>query len=93
MANIIKIVDGISFIPRDDQTLLEALEAQEIDLDYQCRQGFCGTCQILLVHGGVAYEEEPLAFVPKDHILPCCCRPASDLIIELPQPCQPKKIV
>ena len=86
MANIVKIVDGYSFIPRSEQTLLEALEHQDIELEYQCRQGFCGCCQIQLVEGKIEYLEEPIAYVPEGKILPCCCHPLSDVTIELPQP-------
>lgn len=86
MANIVKIQDGYSFIPRSDQTLLEALEQEDIAMEYQCRQGYCGSCQIKLIDGEVAYDEPPLAFVQEDHILPCCCQIKSDIVVELPQP-------
>ena len=86
MANIVKIVDGYSFIPRSEHTLLEALEHQNLEMEYQCRQGFCGCCQIDLVEGAVEYLEEPIAFVPEGKILPCCCHPRTDLTIELPYP-------
>ncbi len=86
MANIVKIVDGYSFIPRSEHTLLEALEHQNLEMEYQCRQGFCGCCQIDLIEGSVEYLEEPIAFVPEGKILPCCCRPAGDITVELPMP-------
>lgn len=86
MANIVKIVDGYSFLPRSEHTLLEALEHQDIEIDYQCRQGFCGCCQIGLVEGTVEYLAEPVAFVPEGKILACCCRPVTDITIELPAP-------
>lgn len=86
MAHIVKILDGYSFLPRAEQTLLEALEHQDIEIEYQCRQGFCGCCQITLVEGDVEYHEEPIAFIPEGKILPCCCRPVADITVELPFP-------
>ena len=94
MANVVKIQDGYSFLPRSELTLLEALEAEDIAMEYQCRQGFCGSCQIKLVDGDVEYLEPPLAFVREGHILPCCCRANSDVTVQLPQPlaCIQKKV-
>ncbi len=86
MASIVKIQDGYSFLPRPGETLLEALEGQDIAMEYQCRQGYCGSCQVKLVDGDVEYQETPLAFVQDGHILPCCCQAKSDVTLELPQP-------
>ncbi len=86
MTNIVKIQDGYSFQPRAEQTLLEALESEHIAIEYQCRQGYCGSCQIRLVDGAVVYEQPPLAFIHDEHILPCCCRANSDITVALPHP-------
>ena len=91
MAHIIKIQDAFSFMPRKELNLLEALEAQEVEVDYQCREGFCGSCRVQLIEGDIEYEQEPIAFVPDGHILPCCCRAQSDLTIRIPGGCQFKQ--
>lgn len=91
MANIVKIRDAFSFIPRSELNLLEALESQKVDVDYQCREGFCGSCQVQLIDGEVEYFAEPIAFVPEGRILPCCCHAASDVTIEIPGGCHMKK--
>lgn len=90
MAHIIKILDGFSFIPRKELTLLEALEQQDVVVEYQCREGFCGSCQVNLIDGEVAYTTEPIAFVPEGKVLTCCCQPDSDLTIEIPGGCKVK---
>ena len=90
MAHIIKILDGFSFIPRRELTLLEALEQQDVVVEYQCREGFCGSCQVNLIDGEVAYTTEPIAFVPEGKVLTCCCQPDSDLTIEIPGGCTVK---
>ncbi|MDD7804456.1 MAG: class I ribonucleotide reductase maintenance protein YfaE [Endozoicomonas sp. (ex Botrylloides leachii)] len=91
MAHIVKIMDGFSFIPRPTLTLLEALESQQLEMEYQCREGFCGSCQVQLIEGKVEYFAEPIAFVSDRGILPCCCYPKSDLTIEIPGGCHFKK--
>ncbi len=91
MSHIIKILEGFSFIPRQELNLLEALESQKVDVEYQCREGFCGSCQIQLIDGEVEYFSEPIAFIPDGKILPCCCNAKSDLIVELPKGCLIKK--
>lgn len=90
MAHIIKILDGFSFIPRRELTLLEALEQQDVVVEYQCREGFCGSCQVNLIDGEVAYTTEPIAFIPEGKVLTCCCQPDSDLTIEIPGGCKLK---
>lgn len=90
MAHIIKILDGFSFIPRKELTLLEALEQQDVVVEYQCREGFCGSCQVNLIDGEVAYTTEPIAFIPEGKVLTCCCQPDSDLTIEIPGGCKLK---
>lgn len=85
---IIKIVDGFSFIPRAEQTLLEALEREGVAVEFQCREGFCGSCQVALLEGEVEYVEQPIAFIPDGKVLPCCCRATTDVTLELPNPPQ-----
>ncbi len=92
MSHIIKLLDAFSFIPRKEQTLLEALESQNVEVEYQCREGFCGSCQVQLIEGEVEYESEPVAFVADDRILPCCCRAVSDLTISIPGGVYIKKV-
>ncbi|PHM63661.1 class I ribonucleotide reductase maintenance protein YfaE [Xenorhabdus ishibashii] len=63
--------------------LLEALEHGKIQPEYQCRQGYCGSCRVRLVKGKVGYPCKPLAFVNEGEILPCSCYPLTDIEIEL----------
>ncbi|WP_330926721.1 class I ribonucleotide reductase maintenance protein YfaE [Candidatus Sororendozoicomonas aggregata] len=84
MAHIVKIMDGFSFIPRSELTLLEALESHKVDVEYQCREGFCGSCQVTLLEGEIEYVVEPIAFVPDGRILTCCCHPKSDITLGIP---------
>ncbi|CBJ79867.1 conserved hypothetical protein [Xenorhabdus bovienii SS-2004] len=64
------------------RNLLEALEQGKVQLEYQCRQGYCGSCRVRLVKGKVGYSCKPLAFVNEGEILPCSCHPLTDIEIE-----------
>ena len=66
------------------QSILECLEAKNIEIHYHCRDGFCGACRVKLVKGQVCYPQgEPLAYVADDEILTCCCIPVTDIILAL----------
>lgn len=63
--------------------LLTLLEAHNIEVEYQCRQGFCGSCRLTLLNGEVKYQFTPIACIANDEILPCCCLPVNEVEIEL----------
>ncbi len=64
--------------------LLESLEAQDVAVQYQCREGYCGSCRVQLLEGEVHYIDEPMAWVNSDEVLPCCCIPKTAIRIKLP---------
>jgi len=69
---------------KENKTLLNNLEAHDIEVHYHCRDGFCGACRVTLVKGQIAYPNgEPLAFVGDNEILPCCCVPTTDITIKI----------
>jgi ferredoxin len=63
--------------------LLESLEAQSVQVPYQCREGYCGGCRTELLQGEVAYLSEPMAWINEGEILPCCCVPKTALKLKL----------
>lgn len=67
----------------NDPSLLDALQANGVEILYHCREGFCGACRCKLKEGSVEYSNEPLAFVRRGEILTCCSKPTSDIKIEL----------
>ncbi len=69
----------------EGETLLEGLERTNHEVEFQCRAGYCGSCRTHLVSGTVRYLTEPLAYIAKDEILPCCCVPTGALQIEATQ--------
>lgn len=65
-------------------SLLESLEAQDVAIQYQCREGYCGSCRVQLLEGEVHYTDEPMAWINDDEVLPCCCIPKTAIRIKLP---------
>jgi len=66
-----------------NSTLLETIEQHEVEIEYHCREGYCGACRSKLISGKVEYISDPLAFIDDDEILPCCCVPVSNIEVEL----------
>ena len=66
-----------------NNTLLETIEQNKIEIQYHCREGYCGACRSKLVSGKVEYTTDPLAFIDDDEIQPCCCITVSNIEIEL----------
>ena len=64
------------FYLHDDETLLDGLLRTGHDVNYQCREGYCGSCRVQRVSSSheVEYTRIPLAMIDDDEILPCCCR-------------------
>ncbi|MFT5808859.1 MAG: ferredoxin [Moritella dasanensis] len=68
-------------ISDQDSSLLDTLERTGHQIEYQCRQGYCGACRTTMTSGSVTYTTEPLAAVAPGSILPCCCKANSDITL------------
>jgi ferredoxin len=77
----IMIENTVEFDYGMEFSLLDSIEAQSLDIDYNCRAGFCGSCKAELLNGNVEYIQEPNPVCPlrDDEILTCCCRPGTDV--------------
>ncbi len=73
---------AFQFDPQQHNTLLDALEANQVSVHAECRSGYCGACRTRAITGDVNYPQAPLAFIRSGEILPCCCQPISDLTID-----------
>ncbi|WP_284216268.1 class I ribonucleotide reductase maintenance protein YfaE [Agaribacter marinus] len=65
-----------------EDNLLIAMEKQNIDVHYHCREGFCGACRTKICKGKVEYVIDPLAFIDDDEVLVCCCIPVGDVELQ-----------
>lgn len=74
-------LDGISHPAFQNKTILQNLESHQVTVEFQCREGFCGACRMTKVIGNVEYTEQPIALLRDNEILPCCCKPTSDITV------------
>jgi vanillate O-demethylase ferredoxin subunit len=72
---------GISFEIPADKTVLEVLEAADIELDTSCEQGVCGSCITKVISGTPDHRDQFLTDSEKslnDQFTPCCSRSLTD---------------
>lgn len=71
------------FIHKAGETVLETLQRNGIDTEFNCKEGFCGVCRTKLLKGCVEYNLDPLAFIDDDEILSCCTLPKGNIEIKI----------
>lgn len=74
-----------TFTLKQGETLLDGLRRTGHEVNFQCREGYCGSCRVKLVAGVVDYATPPLAHVAADEVLSCCCVAKTDLQVECQQ--------
>lgn len=70
------ITSKMQFYLHEDESLLDGLLRTGHEVNYQCRDGYCGSCRIRKLSSShkVIYPILPLAMIDEDEILPCCCQ-------------------
>lgn len=81
----IKVNNHHTFYYQYEFSLLDSLEAQEIDAPYSCRGGYCGCCKVRLLDGEVTQVQDALFDLQGDEILTCCSVPKTHIEIEIPE--------
>jgi ferredoxin len=67
------------------ESIMELAEENDIDIEYECRQGFCGTCKVRLLSGEVDMEVEDgleEEDIQQGFILTCVAVPLGDIVLE-----------
>jgi ferredoxin-NADP reductase/MOSC domain-containing protein YiiM/ferredoxin len=64
-------------------SLLELAEACDVPTRWSCRTGVCHTCSTPLLSGAVSYSPLPLTEPEPGHVLLCCSRPDSEVVLDL----------
>jgi hypothetical protein len=72
-----------TIIFQKQRTLLDAMEKQGVEIQSECRSGECGQCKVKLHSGKIKQLVETDMYLNVGEILPCCCVPESDLLIEV----------
>jgi len=80
---------GITLTVAPELSLLEAIEAEGVDIPYLCRGGACGYCEtvVLALEGEIEHRDDWLSAedrVRNDRIMPCVSRArCSKLVLDL----------
>lgn len=65
------------FYLHDNETVLAGLQRVGLQVDFECGQGYCGTCKQKFVKLNpdtkLIYQYPPLVMLADDEMLPCCC--------------------
>lgn len=64
-------------------SLLDCAEQAGLTPPFSCRAGLCNACMTPLLSGTVEYREAPLAEPEPGHVLLCCARPTSPVVLAL----------
>ncbi|QIE01917.1 class I ribonucleotide reductase maintenance protein YfaE [Buchnera aphidicola] len=84
--NTITIINiNKKIVYKNNLSLLSILKKNKIYIEHQCCSGYCGSCRINLIKGQVYYliKQPMAALFNKKEILPCCCKPDSNIIIKI----------
>lgn len=68
---------GITITVRPDQTLLDALADTGIDINCDCREGLCGSCEAVVLAGDVEHRDRVLSREERcngQRMMTCCSR-------------------
>ena len=78
---------GITLQVRPDQTVLSALQGANIDVQCDCTEGLCGSCEVRVLDGEVDHRDKVLTTSERaqhDRMMACCSRAAGEkLVLEL----------
>jgi ferredoxin-NADP reductase/MOSC domain-containing protein YiiM len=69
--------------PAAGGSLLDLADACDVPTRWSCRTGVCHTCVTPLLSGAVGYAPAPLTPAPAGTVLPCCSRPATDVVLDM----------
>lgn len=65
------------FYLHENETLLAGLQRIGLQTNFECCQGYCGTCKQKFVklnsETQLLYQYPPLVMLSDNEILPCCC--------------------
>jgi len=79
---------GFTIPVRADQTLLAALRAANVDIQSDCEEGLCGSCEVSVISGQVDHRDVVLTRAEREanrQMMSCCSRACGGqkLVLEL----------
>ena len=78
---------GLTLKVRADQTLLDALRQANIDVQSDCQEGLCGSCEVRVIEGDIDHSDSVLTRserLANDRMMTCCSRARGErLVVDL----------
>jgi cytochrome P450/ferredoxin-NADP reductase len=77
---------GLTLRVARDQSLLDALTARGVDVQADCREGLCGSCQVSVVSGDLEHRDRVLTLEERrsgDKMMSCCSRGKGQVVLAL----------
>ena len=75
---------GITVGVRADQTLLQALRSAGVDVESDCEEGICGSCEVAVAGGAVDHRDLVLTATERAEgrrMMACCSRAVGDSLV------------
>jgi ferredoxin len=75
--------DGRFFEVPAGETILDVLCANFVDVDYNCREGICGTCLVRVLEGEVDHRDAVMTEAERNSglIAICCSRALTPVLV------------
>jgi NAD(P)H-flavin reductase/ferredoxin len=80
-------IDGSTFSSQPDETVLETLLRENIQVPYGCRQGLCQACLMRSLDNSPPVSAQTGlkdTLQKQNYFLPCICHPEQDMTVALP---------
>ena len=85
--DVVKKDSGITLQVAPDQTVLDALRAANIDIQSDCEEGLCGSCEVRVLDGQIDHRDVVLTRAEREantKMMTCCSRACGKkLVLEL----------
>jgi ferredoxin len=75
---------GLTIPVRADQSLLDALRQANIDVQSDCQEGLCGSCEVRVIEGDVDHRDSVLTRgerLANDRMMSCCSRARGETLV------------
>lgn len=74
-------INGVFADSQGHKSVLDAILAARVPLNYDCKGGSCGLCKVKVVKGEYQQVLEPSMSCGGDEVLACCIQPTSALVL------------
>lgn len=75
-------INGVFANSQGHKSVLDAILAARVPLNYDCKGGSCGLCKVKVVQGQYQQVLEPSMSCGVDEVLACCIQPTSALVLK-----------